>query len=62
MVYDSRNTDKMGNFVYAGYKNPQDENIKEIQKKFEPFIIDDIEETKEIFTDKYSPVEKFLRL
>ena len=62
LLYEARDdlNNLSGNYSFAAFKNTNDENIKEIQRILSDKNIREIEETNEIFTDKYSPVEKFL--
>lgn len=50
----------VANYIIAAYKNPNDKNTQEIQKKFRMAELRGIKESSEVFTDNYSPVEKFL--
>lgn len=54
------NINHLQNIIIIGYKNKNNSNIKEITDYLSDYEIKDIEETSEIFTDKFSPVEKFI--
>lgn len=48
------------NIIIIGFKNKNNSNIKKITDYLSDYKIKNIEETSEIFTDKFSPVEKFI--
>jgi len=56
---DERN-DYLTNYIVAAYKNPDSKTSKEIKEKLKIYEVEDIEEVPVIFTDKFSPVEKFM--
>lgn len=53
-VYDS------GNFIFAVTKKFEIEDTKKIKEHLKELEIIKLEKTKELFTDNYSPVEKFI--
>ncbi len=59
-VYGRKDIDTPQNMIIIGYKNQNNANIKKIINLLSDYEIKDLEETSEIFTDKFSPVEKFI--
>lgn len=55
---DIENEEIIQNITIVGYKN--DTDINKIKEYLYDYEIKDIEETSEIFTDNFSPVEKFM--
>lgn len=55
-----KDEDTMQNMIIIGYKNKNNTDINKIKEYLYDYEIKNIEETSEIFTDKFSPVEKFM--
>lgn len=59
MKNEEYNQDLPKNYLICGYKSNKDNNIKSIKEMLSNLELKDIEESNEIFTDEFSPVEKF---
>lgn len=55
-----KDKETLQNIIIIGYKNKNNYDIRKLKKYLYDYKIKDIEETSEIFTDEYSPIEKFL--
>lgn len=48
------------NMVIMGYKDINNKDVSNIKNSIQNYEMDDVEETSEIYTDYFSPVEKFI--
>lgn len=61
LVYGNKSiTDGKQNIIIIACKNPNNKELEKIESSLEKDKIEDIKTTSEIFTDLYSPIEKYL--